>query len=229
MIFLFGTGTSRLLTFPLPTVACTYCGVQGKLSVTVFSRYFSVFWIPVFPIGKVSVTVCEHCKQTLTSKEPLPETYRLPVQTVQQQASTPLTNYALLLLLGAGIVLVFVLTQLAPGKKRAAAPENPATAASLATQDNDANDADVTPGARYKMKSTAAGSAYALMEVTRLTNDTVFYKVTSMLRSKPTAASVTAALRDSVPPGSEKGRYPRKMWHFLVQGQGMFRPLILSE
>ncbi|MDU0368917.1 zinc-ribbon domain-containing protein [Hymenobacter endophyticus] len=226
MIFLFGTGTSRLITFPLPTVACTYCGIQGKLSVTVFSRYFSVFWIPVFPIGKVSVTVCEHCKQTLTSKEPLPETYRLPVQTVQQQTSTPITNFALLLLLGAGIVLVLVLTQLAPGKKRAAAPESSTTAASLATQNNDA---DVALGARYKMKSTASGSAYALMEVTRLTDDTVYYKVTSMLRGKPTAASVTAALRDSVPPGSDKGRYPRKMWHFLVQGQGMFRPLILSE
>lgn len=224
MIFLFGTGTSRLLTFPLPTVACTYCGTQGQLSVTVFSRYFSVFWIPVFPIGKVSVTVCEHCKQTLTSKEPLPETYRLPVQTVQQQASTPLTNFALLLLLGVGIVLVFVLAQLAPDKKRPATAEAASTAAAAP-----ADDADVVPGARYKMKSTADGSGYALMEVTRLTNDTVYYKVTSMLRGRPTAASVTAALRDSVPPGSDKGRYPRKMWHFLVQGQGMFRPLVLAE
>jgi len=221
MFFIYGTGTTRLITTPLPTLPCAYCGTQGQLSVTVFSRYVSLFWIPVFPFGKISVTVCAHCKQTLTSKEPLPETYRLPVQTVQQHAPTAFSNFALLLLVGAGIALALVLGQLAPDSK-------PKADTATANQRNGA-DAGVTLGARYKMKSTTGATDYALMEVTHLTDDTVYYKVTSMLRSKPTAASTTQALRDSVAPGAAQGHYPRKMWHFLVQGQGMFRPLTLTE
>ncbi|AHJ98087.1 zinc ribbon domain-containing protein [Hymenobacter swuensis] len=218
MFFIYGTGTTRLVTTPLPTLACAHCGTRGQLSVTVFSRYVSLFWIPVFPFGKVSVTVCEHCKQTLTSKEPLPEAYRLPVQTVQQHAPTAFSNFALLLLVVAGIVLALVLGQLAPNSKSKADT----------AQSTDA-DAGVTLGARYKMKNTTGATGYALMEVTRLTDDTVYYKTTSMLRSKPTAASTAQALRDSVSPGAAQSRYPRKMWHFLVQGQGMFRPLTLTE
>ncbi|RSK44572.1 zinc ribbon domain-containing protein [Hymenobacter perfusus] len=223
MIFIYGTGTSRLLSAPLPTLACAHCGTQGQLSVTVFSRYASLFWIPVFPFGKISVTVCNHCKQTLTSKEPLPETYRLPVQTVQQNAPMAFSNFALPLLLMAGMVAVFLLAQFGPDRKRGSAEK----AASATTMQDD--DAGVTLGARYKMRGTAGTTGYALMEVTRLTDDTVYYKTTGMLRNEPTAANATVALRDSVPPNSDKGRYPRKMWHFLVAGQGMFRPLILTE
>ncbi|RSK50235.1 zinc ribbon domain-containing protein [Hymenobacter rigui] len=218
MIFIYGTGTSRLITAPLPTTTCAHCGTRGQLSVTVFSRYVSLFWIPVFPFGKLSVTVCNHCKQTLTSKEPLPESYRLPVQTVQQHAPRRLTNFALPLLLLAGVVLIVVLARLGPARP---------SSASAATVGSD--DAGVTVGARYKTQPMAGTRGYALLEVTRLTPDTVYYKTTTGLLGKPTAASVAVALRDSVPPGAERARYPRAMWHFLVEGQGMFRPFVATE
>jgi len=85
-------------------VACTHCGNTDTLLCSVFSRYFSLFWIPVFPIGKTSVTVCQHCKQTLTSRE-LPASYQVPVQAIQGRARTPLSSFALLLIAGTLVVL----------------------------------------------------------------------------------------------------------------------------
>lgn len=219
MIFIYGTGTSRLLFAPLPTLACVHCGTQGQMSVTVFSRYVSLFWIPVFPFGKISVTVCNHCKQTLMTKEPLPESYQLPVQTVQQHAPGRLTNFALPLILLLGIVAVMLLAQLGPDHRRKA------TAAATAQEE----DAGVAVGARYKMRPVDGQTGYALMQVTGLTNDTVYYKITGMLRNEPTPANATVALRDSIPSYGGKMGVPRKMWHFLVQGEGMFRPLTFSE
>jgi hypothetical protein len=34
-----------------------------------FSRYFHIFWIPVFPYKKEAITQCNHCKQILNKKE----------------------------------------------------------------------------------------------------------------------------------------------------------------
>ncbi|MGG9962884.1 zinc-ribbon domain-containing protein [Ferruginibacter sp. SUN106] len=48
---------------------CSHCGTKGSLEMYTFSRYFHIFWIPVFPYRKEAVTQCNHCKQVLKKKE----------------------------------------------------------------------------------------------------------------------------------------------------------------
>lgn len=213
MLFFYGTGTSRLLSAPLPTIACTHCGTTGRLSATVFSRYVSLFWTPIFPFTKTSVTVCGHCQQTIAKLKNMPESYRLPVQQLQQQARYPVSNFAALIMFVLAIVGIFGIAFFRDPK--------PTTVLSDAEQP--VVETGVVEGARYKTIGMTDEGIYVLAEVTRLTPDTVYFKATGPLRGPLTEASATVALRDSVPAGVPATGYPRKLWHFLVQGEGRFR------
>lgn len=57
--------------------ACANCGQVEHATAGVL-RYFHVFWIPIFPTGKVPVLECLHCKKALTGKE-IPEPARRQV------------------------------------------------------------------------------------------------------------------------------------------------------
>lgn len=214
MLFFYGTGNTRLSTTPLPTVACTHCGTTGQLSATVFSRYVSLFWTPIFPFGKISVTVCGHCQQTIAKLKAMPEPYRAPVQALQQQVSPPLTNYAVLIMIG--LILVFGTAMVLFSDPKPITALDPA--------DQPVVETGVHVGSRYKLNLPDNGG-YMLAEVTRLTADTVCYKTTSLLRGPLTPASATVALRDSVPAYMPLNRCPRNLWHFVVQGQGLFRAI----
>ena len=213
MLFFYGIGSSRLLTAPLLTTSCTHCGTTGQLSATVFSRYVSLFWTPIFPFSKMSVTVCGHCQQTIAKLKHMPESYRPPVQQLQQQVRYPISNFAVLILFVLALAFIFGVGWFSD--------PTPATALSAAEQP--VVETDVKQGARYKTIGMTDEGTYALAEVTRLTADTVYYKTTGPLRSPLTAASATVALRDSVPAGVPISKYPRNLWHFLVQGEGRFR------
>ena len=109
MLFFFGIRSTTVTTAPLPDLACTYCHTPDSLLCVVVSRYLHVFWIPIFPIGKSSATVCQHCKQVLATGQ-MPASYRAPVQALQQQARTPLIHFALLLLFGAVVAFGLVMS-----------------------------------------------------------------------------------------------------------------------
>lgn len=209
MLFFYGVRNAAIATAPLPGVACAHCQVAGKLSCTVFSRYVHFFWIPVFPIGKTSATACQHCKQVLTPRE-MPPAYQSPVRAVQQATGTPLTHFALLVLLGAVMVLGF-------GISLFRKPGNPATPTATSAA------AQTVAGTRYKFNVTDDGQQYALIEVTDVTADSVHYRMTDPLRGRLTAASATQALHDSVAPANAHQRASTQQWQNSATGQGLFK------
>jgi hypothetical protein len=105
MLFFFGTGTSVISSHPLTGVPCVNCG-QTSVGAAIYSRYLHVFWIPVIPLGKRSVTQCANCKQSLSEKE-MPPAYLQQVSVFKQQAKLPVSNYIVLALLG--VVIAFSL------------------------------------------------------------------------------------------------------------------------
>lgn len=107
MLFFFGLGTSIIGSYPLAGVSCGYCGTLNSLLLTIYSRYLHVFWIPVIPLGKSSVSQCEHCQQVLKEAQ-MPAAYRQEAATLKQQAKLPVSNYLVLALLGAVVAFSFV-------------------------------------------------------------------------------------------------------------------------
>lgn len=243
MLFFYGTGNTRVTTVPLPGLACAHCGTPEALSCTVFSRYVQFFWIPVFPIGKSSVTVCQHCKQALTARE-MPPAYRAPVQAIEQQARTPLTNFALLLAAGGFIALTVVMglvgAVLGPSKPAGSAQvvgaSTAAGAGSAAASSADALAASADPHAldyekertRYRVDVPAGGTArglYRVVEVTDVTADSVFYCMTQPLHRSRYNDSISIALKDSVPAATAKLRLAKAQWQQSTSAQGPFRRL----
>jgi hypothetical protein len=106
MLFFFGLGTTIIGSYPLAGIACGYCGTLHSLLLTIYSRYLHVFWIPVIPIGKASVSQCAHCQQVLKESQ-MPPAYRQEATSLKQQAKLPVTNYLVLALLG--VVVAFSL------------------------------------------------------------------------------------------------------------------------
>ncbi|MEP1488652.1 MAG: zinc-ribbon domain-containing protein [Algibacter sp.] len=68
MIF-YGTNSSRLKDGKLNNVTCPNCENQTSMTYGVFGKYFYLYWIPIFPIGKTNVLECNSCKKTFKLEE----------------------------------------------------------------------------------------------------------------------------------------------------------------
>lgn len=227
MLFFFGTGSTHLGTMVLPNLTCTHCGKVESVTASVFSRYFHLFWIPVFPIGKMSVTVCQHCKQSLRTNE-MPAEYRTPVLAYQAQARTPLTNFALLLLLGVGLVLIVVAGVIGKfkGANESLAPASAATETPAAALPESERKPALTPevvGTRYSFSMNDKGSVYGFIQVTKATPDSVYFRVTDGLRGEKSDASASLALRDSVSPANVNKGYSLAQWRYYTAKKGPFK------
>ncbi len=71
MIF-YGINSSKLKDGQLNNVTCSNCETQTAMTYGVFGKYFYLYWIPVFPLGKTNILECNSCKKTYKLKE-LPE------------------------------------------------------------------------------------------------------------------------------------------------------------
>lgn len=58
------------------TVNCACCGAREALSFQVYSRYFHIFWIPFFSLGRRGRSECKVCKHALSEKE-MPEEMKI--------------------------------------------------------------------------------------------------------------------------------------------------------
>ena len=102
MIF-YGTRASHLLTEPIDQTTCAACGTGNALRASIFGRYAHVYWIPLFPIGKVSASACGHCRQVLPDQQ-MPAALRAQVAQLKARAQAPVWHFAGLLLLALLIV-----------------------------------------------------------------------------------------------------------------------------
>jgi len=86
-MIIFGTGSRVLSSSKLADADCPACG-QKALSAHVYSKYFDLFWIPVFPYSKKAVIECSHCKFTGEEKE-IPMMALGDVIELKQRTKTP--------------------------------------------------------------------------------------------------------------------------------------------
>ncbi|MDF7820504.1 hypothetical protein P1X15_22970 [Runella sp. MFBS21] len=98
-MIIFGTKAKLLRTDKVEQEICAHCGAQHSIYVSIFQRYFHIFWIPFFPIGKAKVSQCGHCRQTLQAHE-MPLSLETTSKLIAAQASTPVWTFAGLALLG---------------------------------------------------------------------------------------------------------------------------------
>lgn len=68
MVF-YGTKATNLKDGQLINVDCPSCETNATFKYSVFGKYAHVYWIPFFPISKITVAECNSCKKTYEFKE----------------------------------------------------------------------------------------------------------------------------------------------------------------
>ena len=102
-MIIFGTRTIQISRETIP-LNCSHCDTADGLQMIVFQKYAHVFWIPFFPIQKIKVTECTHCKQVLRYKE-FPDDYK----NLQSSAKTPIWIFTGIALLAVLITLIVII------------------------------------------------------------------------------------------------------------------------
>ncbi|EMR03722.1 zinc ribbon domain-containing protein [Cesiribacter andamanensis] len=99
MIF-YGTKATPVGVYKAERLKCQNCGEDNKVQFEVYARYFHLYWIPTFPLGKVAVSTCQHCKHALDHKQfGADQQYQYAYERVKGQTSTPKWHFAGLLLI----------------------------------------------------------------------------------------------------------------------------------
>lgn len=91
MIF-YGTSSSRLKEGQLNNVTCPNCKEQTSMTYGVFGKYFYLYWIPIFPLGKTNILECNSCKKTFKLKE-LPEQIKHKFE-VEKHRGIPIWHFS---------------------------------------------------------------------------------------------------------------------------------------
>lgn len=71
---------------------CSKCKSPNSVQIVFFEKYFHLFWIPIFPISKIGISNCNHCKVVLYKKE-MPNELQLAYAQCKIDAKVPLTLY----------------------------------------------------------------------------------------------------------------------------------------
>ena len=153
MIF-YGTNSFHIRTDKIKSV-CTNCNSENTTSVNIFSQYFHVFWIPVFPFRKYSVTNCTHC-QLSSDKSQYSNEIKDKINIIKKTARTPLKTFAGLLIVGLLIA---------------------ATTVGAVLDNNNTQDYGQNPKPQDRYFFESNDGYYSCMKLVSQTNDSLFFNL----------------------------------------------------
>lgn len=157
MIF-YGTKGSHLHSERVSGVKCNHCGQQDSHTISIYGRYFYLYWIPIFPIGKKGISECNHCKATYERKD-MSEQLKLAHDNVKRTTKSPVTHWVGSVIIGG--LIAFGLYAANQHEKDVV---------------NYINEPQVNDIVEYK----SSDSAYSTLKVTKVTQDSIFFVANSM-------------------------------------------------
>ncbi|RKF03126.1 hypothetical protein C8N26_2116 [Tenacibaculum lutimaris] len=161
MIF-YGTKGTHLHSEKVSGVKCTHCEQQNAHTISIFGKYFYIYWIPIFPLGKKGVSECNHCKATYERKN-MSEQLKLAHDNVKRNTKTPFAHWIGSLLVG--VLILFVIY-------------------SVKQHDKDVDIYINNPKVNDIIKYKSSKKAYSTIKVTNVTTDSIFFVANSMEISK---------------------------------------------
>lgn len=102
-MIIYGWRSSSLKTEVPPSFTCPQCGEQGSTHIEVYSSYFHIFWIPVFPYSKKIGSQCASCNYAI-DKSNAPEQLDQLFKQMKAQVRLPVWQFAGLILVALAIL-----------------------------------------------------------------------------------------------------------------------------
>jgi hypothetical protein len=104
-MIIYGSTPVHLRSAQPPTTVCPSCGQTGTIILSAYSKHAHVFWIPLFPIGRLGISQCQHCKQTL-EENMMPVELRREYNYVKAATRVPIWQFSGLALIGVIIIWI---------------------------------------------------------------------------------------------------------------------------
>ncbi|MFD0993039.1 hypothetical protein [Tenacibaculum geojense] len=157
MIF-YGTKGTHLHSEKVSGIKCAHCDQQTSHNISIFGKYFYLYWIPVFPINKKGFSECNHCKATFEKKE-MSEQLKMAHDNVHRNTKTPITHWIGSFIIAGLIAFIFYVSN--QHQK------------DVVTYINQPMINDII---EYK----SSGNGYSTLKITAVTNDSVYVVANSM-------------------------------------------------
>ncbi|WP_338815251.1 hypothetical protein V9L05_09270 [Bernardetia sp. Wsw4-3y2] len=97
-MIIYGTGSKHLKTKQPKDTCCPLCKSEDSVLMSVYSRHAHIFWIPLFPFGKMVAMQCQNCQEVLDKKN-VPEHLKTKSQELKKETTTPAWQFIGLLLI----------------------------------------------------------------------------------------------------------------------------------
>ncbi len=104
-MIVYGTRSSALSSDFPEEIVCPNCETKGSTRLSVFGRYAHIFWIPLFPVGRPSVSECGNCQVAYDKKE-MPAEMRTAVEQLSASTKTPIWFFSGLAVIAVLIAVV---------------------------------------------------------------------------------------------------------------------------
>src|SRR5689334_13714031 len=101
-MIIYGTKPVHLKTVQPSNVVCPHCGQTGTTMISAYSKHAHIFWIPLFPIGRVGVSQCQHCAQALNDAG-MPHELKREYANLKAETRAPLWQFS-----GLGLIAVLI-------------------------------------------------------------------------------------------------------------------------
>jgi len=102
-MIIYGHNSSNLENITPKTLKCPSCENNESTTLFLLGKYATLFWIPIFPMGKKVVSECSHCKVVLENKK-MPPDFNIHKENLKSKGKTPIWNWAGLILFGLVII-----------------------------------------------------------------------------------------------------------------------------
>ncbi len=92
-MILYGTKYKFLNSKNPSYLSCSHCKTEGNISMKVLTKYAYLYFIPMFPMKKVGIAECGHCKKVYKEKE-MSEQMKKELQNQKDKTKSPIWQYS---------------------------------------------------------------------------------------------------------------------------------------
>lgn len=101
-MIIYGTKAVHLKSAQPRSMVCAHCGQTDTTVLSAYSKHAHIFWIPIFPVGRVGLSQCTHCKQTLEYKN-MSRDLQLAYNNLQAETRVPIWQFV-----GLGLIAMLI-------------------------------------------------------------------------------------------------------------------------
>ncbi len=92
-MLIYGSKAVHLKSVQSKTATCQSCGTKGSIVLSVYRKHAHIFWIPLFPFVKKGVSQCQHCKNSLETKE-MPDPLKREYDMLKSDSKGPIWQFS---------------------------------------------------------------------------------------------------------------------------------------